>query len=256
MALPAMPDALWQVLLDDLQAQGRIARNGPGCICRDMPRRCPMMKPRWPALLPLLAEGRYDPPWVRDLARLRGEPEERVRLLLRKLLRRGVAQVVKDLFYHRDRVRELATLARGLAAAPAGLNAAAFRDATGLGRKRAIRSWSSSIASATRGACATITCYAAKAPTRGASGRAGIIGGPSRKASVPGGTAGLQTRLGRQTFPGRFDSCCLPPSLLRPMPRARLQARSMRVTTPLTRSAFQSSSPRCHWRAAPPRSIR
>ena len=22
---------------------------GPGCICRDMPRRCPMMKPRWPA---------------------------------------------------------------------------------------------------------------------------------------------------------------------------------------------------------------
>ena len=47
------------------------------------------------ALLPLLAEGRYDPPWVRDL-RLRGEPEERVRLLLRKLLRRGeVAQVVK-----------------------------------------------------------------------------------------------------------------------------------------------------------------
>ena len=76
---------------------------------------------------------------MRDLARLRGEPEERVRLLLRKLLRRGeVAQVVKDLFYHRDRVRELATLARGLAAAP-GLNAAAFRDATGLGRKRAIQ---------------------------------------------------------------------------------------------------------------------
>lgn len=141
MALPAMPDALWQVLLDDLQAQGRIARNGPWL---HLPGHAATLSDDETALagalLPLLAEGRYDPPWVRDLARLRGEPEERVRLLLRKLLRRGeVAQVVKDLFYHRDRVRELATLARGLAAAPAGLNAAAFRDATGLGRKRAIQ---------------------------------------------------------------------------------------------------------------------
>ena len=140
MALPAMPDA-WQVLLDDLQAQGRIARNGPWL---HLPGHAATLSDDETALagalLPLLAEGRYDPPWVRDLARLRGEPEERVRLLLRKLLRRGeVAQVVKDLFYHRDRVRELATLARGLAAAPAGLNAAAFRDATGLGRKRAIQ---------------------------------------------------------------------------------------------------------------------
>ena len=141
MALPAMADALWQVLLDDLQAQGRIARNGPWL---HLPGHAATLSDDETALagalLPLLAEGRYDPPWVRDLARLRGEPEERVRLLLRKLLRRGeVAQVVKDLFYHRDRVRELATLARGLAAAPAGLNAAAFRDATGLGRKRAIQ---------------------------------------------------------------------------------------------------------------------
>ena len=107
MALPAMPDALWQVLLDDLQAQGRIARNGPGCICRDMPRRCPMMKPRWPARCcrcwPKAATIR---PGCATWRCLRGEPEERVRLLLRKLLRRGeVAQVVKDLFYHRDRVR-------------------------------------------------------------------------------------------------------------------------------------------------------
>ncbi|WP_199827179.1 SelB domain-containing protein, partial [Achromobacter xylosoxidans] len=69
-----------------------------------------------------------------------GEPEERVRQVLRKLLRRGeVAQVVKDLFYHRERVAELVALAIDLAARPEGLNAAAFRDATGLGRKRAIQ---------------------------------------------------------------------------------------------------------------------
>ncbi|PTN51613.1 selenocysteine-specific translation factor, partial [Achromobacter xylosoxidans] len=82
----------------------------------------------------------FDPPWVRDLARTLGEPEDRMRQLLRKLLRRGeVAQVVKDLFYHRDQVAALAALAQGLAAQPAGLNAASFRDATGLGRKRAIQ---------------------------------------------------------------------------------------------------------------------
>ncbi|WP_376784732.1 SelB domain-containing protein, partial [Achromobacter aegrifaciens] len=73
-------------------------------------------------------------------ARTLGEPEDRMRQLLRKLLRRGeVAQVVKDLFYHRDQVAALAVLAQGLAAQPAGLNAASFRDATGLGRKRAIQ---------------------------------------------------------------------------------------------------------------------
>ena len=204
MALPAMPDALWQVLLDDLQAQGRIARNGPWL---HLPGHAATLSDDETALagalLPLLAEGRYDPPWVRDLARLRGEPEERVRLLLRKLLRRGeVAQVVKDLFYHRDRVRELATLARGLAAAPAGqrrgvprrdrpgaqardpdpgvlrsrrLHAARARQSRATRRKR-LRAWASG-------------------------GRAGIIGGPSRKASVPGGTAGLQTRLGASDVP-------------------------------------------------------
>lgn len=51
----------------------------------------------------------------------------------------GVAQVVKDLFYHRERVAELVALAVVLAGKPEGLNAAAFRDATGLGRKRAIQ---------------------------------------------------------------------------------------------------------------------
>ncbi|MNT79765.1 Selenocysteine-specific elongation factor [compost metagenome] len=77
---------------------------------------------------------------MRDLARAQGEPEDAVRQLLRKLLRRGeVAQVVKDLFHHRDQVRTLAALAADLAGRPAGLNAAVFRDATGLGRKRAIQ---------------------------------------------------------------------------------------------------------------------
>jgi selenocysteine-specific elongation factor len=92
-------------------------------------------------LRPLLAQGRYDPPWVRDLAREMREDEETVRSLLRKLARLGeLYQVVRDLFYEREVVHELARLVANAAAEQGGtLTAAAFRDATGLGRKRAIQ---------------------------------------------------------------------------------------------------------------------
>ncbi|QVQ25148.1 selenocysteine-specific translation elongation factor [Achromobacter deleyi] len=141
MAMPVGPDALWVSVLDDLQRDGRVVRNGPWL---HLPAHTATLAEAESALaarlLPLLDEGAFDPPWVRDLARTLEEPEDGVRQLLRKLLRRGeVAQVVKDLFYHRDQVRALAGLAAELAARPAGLNAAVFRDATGLGRKRAIQ---------------------------------------------------------------------------------------------------------------------
>ncbi|MGV2906082.1 selenocysteine-specific translation elongation factor [Achromobacter sp. AGC25] len=141
MAMPVGSDALWTAVLDHLQRDGRVARNGPWL---HLPTHTSTLADAESALaqrlLPLLQQGGFDPPWVRDLARAQDEPEERVRQLLRKLLRRGdVAQVVKDLFYHRDQVRALARLAGDLAARPEGLNAAVFRDATGLGRKRAIQ---------------------------------------------------------------------------------------------------------------------
>lgn len=141
MAFPAMPDTLWTSLLDELQRDGHIARNGPWL---HLPTHTATLGAAESALaarlLPLLDAGAFDPPWVRDLAKLQAQPEDAVRQLLRKLLRRGeVAQVVKDLFYHRDQVRKLAALAADLAAQPPGLNAAVFRDATGLGRKRAIQ---------------------------------------------------------------------------------------------------------------------
>jgi selenocysteine-specific elongation factor len=85
--------------------------------------------------------GYFDPPWVRDLAAAHGVPEERVRQLLRKLARQGeLFQVVQDLFYHPDAIRELASIAASEAQKNGGTVAAApFRDATGLGRKRAIQ---------------------------------------------------------------------------------------------------------------------
>jgi len=87
-------------------------------------------------LLEQLCAGRFDPPWVRDLASRFAMPEGDVRKLLRKLARAGqVSQVVPDLFYHPQPLAELAQIVSGLQAA----QAANFRDATALGRKRAIQ---------------------------------------------------------------------------------------------------------------------
>lgn len=142
-ALPTLNDGLWQSLIDDMVKDGVIARNGPWL---HLPGHAVRLDGEEGALaqrlLPLLHAGAYDPPWVRDLARDHNIPEDAVRAVLRKLLRRGdVAQVVTDLFYHRDRVAELAALVAALTAgASAGaVDAAGFRDATGLGRKRAIQ---------------------------------------------------------------------------------------------------------------------
>ena len=140
-ALPTAPATLWFSLLDELVEAGRVRRNGPWL---HLPGHAVTLDADEAALaerlLGHLREGSYNPPWVRDLARIEAEPEERVRRLLRTLALRGDAfQVVRDLFYHRDRMRELAELATGIAADHDGVEAAQFRDAIGTGRKRAIQ---------------------------------------------------------------------------------------------------------------------
>lgn len=67
-------------------------------------------------------------------------PEAQIRSVLLRLARTAeVYQVVKDLFYHPAAVHELAQRARQLQASEGAITAARFRDATGLGRKRAIQ---------------------------------------------------------------------------------------------------------------------
>jgi selenocysteine-specific elongation factor len=68
------------------------------------------------------------------------EPEDRVREVLRKQVRQGgVYQVVRDLFYDRERIAELAEIVGAATRERGDINAARFRDALGLGRKRAIQ---------------------------------------------------------------------------------------------------------------------
>ncbi|MBJ6984416.1 selenocysteine-specific translation elongation factor [Luteimonas sp. MC1750] len=140
-ALPTASAALWEAVLDELAAAGRIQRKGPWL---HLPGHTVAMDADDAALarrlLAALDAGGFDPPWVRDLARIEDAPEERVRRLLRMLALQGEAhQVVRDLFYHRERMQALAALAVGLACDDGAVAAAGFRDATGLGRKRAIQ---------------------------------------------------------------------------------------------------------------------
>ncbi|MBU9126404.1 selenocysteine-specific translation elongation factor [Burkholderia multivorans] len=142
MAVPLAGDTLWRALVDALVDGGELARSGPWL---HLPSHTVNLDARDEVLaqqlLPLLHAGRFDPPWVRDMARDTGVAEDNVRTLLRKLARRGdVHQVVRDLFYHADVLRELARLVAHLVDSCGGaVDAATFRDATGLGRKRAIQ---------------------------------------------------------------------------------------------------------------------
>lgn len=141
-AAPLVSDAVWRAVVDSLVETGRIARSGPWLHLPAHAVRLDADEEALAAVLaPLIAQGRYDPPWVRDLARETQQPEEKVRALLRKLSRLGQQyQVVRDLFYDRAVVYELARLIAQIAQAHGGaVGAAAFRDATGLGRKRAIQ---------------------------------------------------------------------------------------------------------------------
>ncbi|MFC4623057.1 selenocysteine-specific translation elongation factor [Comamonas nitrativorans] len=135
--------ALWQALAAQLIASGQLQAEGAWLR---LPSHRVQLTDQETALaeslLPRIAAGRFDPPWVRDLAQDAGQKEELVRQLLRKLARQGlVFQVVKDLFYARQHMDALAALIAELATqhAQGQVVARQFRDATGLGRKRAIQ---------------------------------------------------------------------------------------------------------------------
>jgi len=142
MAAPLVSDSVWRAAIDALVAEGTVARSGPWL---HLPSHAVKLDAEDEALaarlMPLIAQGRFDPPWVRDLARETRQPEETVRALLRKLARLGmVYQVVRDLFYERDVVQTLARIVAQIAAEQGdAVSAAAFRDVTALGRKRAIQ---------------------------------------------------------------------------------------------------------------------
>jgi selenocysteine-specific elongation factor len=140
-ALPQLADDLWRALVAELASERTILRSGPWLY---LPGHAVTLSEREKTLArklqPLIAAGRFNPPWVRDLASTLHEPEDSVRHVLRKQVTQGIVyQVVHDLFYDGQCIDELATVAATLAREHGTVEAAQYRDAVGLGRKRAIQ---------------------------------------------------------------------------------------------------------------------
>lgn len=140
-ALPGLDEAVWRTLVAELLEDRELVRLGAWLHAPEHQQE--------PAgdelallerLLPRLHAGGFDPPWVRSLAADTAVDEDRVRQVLRRAAVRGeVLQVVPDLFYHREAVEALAGIVADIARRDDGVSAARFRDAIGLGRKRAVQ---------------------------------------------------------------------------------------------------------------------
>ena len=142
LSAPRVPQALWQALLARLAADQQLVLHGAVVHLPSHGAQLSAVETRIAQkVAPALAQAGHQGAWARDLARDAAEPEPLVRTTLARLARRGeLHQVVKDLYYPPDTLRRLAALARAVGAAHDGVVLAAeFRDATGLGRKRAIQ---------------------------------------------------------------------------------------------------------------------
>ncbi|HSB22210.1 MAG TPA: selenocysteine-specific translation elongation factor [Burkholderiaceae bacterium] len=142
LALPKMPEPVWRALLAKALAAGAVKRNGAFVHLPEHGVRLSATEQRIAQkVAALLAAAGFEGCWVRDLARDTRESEALMRTTLARLAQRGeLHQVVKDLFYPPAAIHKLAAIARRVGAtAGAEVTAARFRDATQLGRKRAIQ---------------------------------------------------------------------------------------------------------------------
>ena len=152
-----MDDAHWRLLLDTLVKEGSVAQSGAFV---HLPEHGSQLAARDETLLqrltPHLMEAGAQGAWVRDLAEHLGEPAANLRPAMARLARSGhLYQVVKDLYLDAATAARLAALVRQLALEnkePVDsaevqqasnplpiLTVARFRDASGLGRKRAVQ---------------------------------------------------------------------------------------------------------------------
>ena len=142
LAAPRLADPLWRALVSSLVADGRVQQRGAQLHLPEHGVQLSAQEERIAQkLLPRMEAGGFDPPWVRELAADTRESEALLRAVFGRLARRGeLHAVVKDLYYPTRTIVRLAAQAREVARQHGGeVKAAVFRDATGLGRKRAIQ---------------------------------------------------------------------------------------------------------------------
>jgi selenocysteine-specific elongation factor len=142
LALPRLPEPLFRDLLARLQADARLLVRGAFVHLPEHGIKLSATEERLAQKVsPALAAAGFEGAWVRDLARDAQESEPLMRVTLARLAQRGeLMQVVKDLYYPPGTMARLSAIAREVARAHDGeVTAARFRDATSLGRKRAIQ---------------------------------------------------------------------------------------------------------------------
>lgn len=142
LTMPRLPDSLWRALLDQLRRDGAIS--GQGAFVQ-LPAHGVKLSATDERIAqkvkPMLLHNGLDGAWARELARDAGESEPLMRTSLSRLAQRGeLHQVVTDLYYLHATIVKLAAIVRlvGDRQGEHEITAAAFRDATQLGRKRAI----------------------------------------------------------------------------------------------------------------------
>jgi selenocysteine-specific elongation factor len=142
LALPRWPEPLWQALLRSLVDTAAVVQRGTFVHLPEHGLKLSAVDERIAQKIgPRLTQAGFEGAWARDLARDVAESEPLMRVAIARLAQRGeVHQVVRDLVYPTATLQRLGRIARELAAAHGGeVTAAGFRDATQLGRKRAIQ---------------------------------------------------------------------------------------------------------------------
>jgi selenocysteine-specific elongation factor len=141
MTLPSLAEPVWRTLIAELVQEQAVHHNGHWLHLPEHRVALSDGEQRLARKLQaLIAAGRFDPPWVRELAAAAKAAEDEVRSVLRKCVIQGaVYQIVRDLFYDRECVRELAQALQRVAQTHGTVEAARYRDAIGVGRKRAIQ---------------------------------------------------------------------------------------------------------------------
>ena len=141
LAAPGVNDGLWRALMGELLRDHAVASSD---YWLHLPQHQVTLDDRerqlGAQLQSIIAAAAYDPPWVRELAARVQSTEEEIRRVLGKCaVQRQVYQIVKDLFYHSDTVRQLRSELQTLYMRHNVILAAEFRDAIGIGRKRSIQ---------------------------------------------------------------------------------------------------------------------
>ncbi|MDR7271434.1 selenocysteine-specific elongation factor [Pelomonas saccharophila] len=138
---PRIAEPLWREVLAALRQAGRIAVRGAFVHLPEHGVQLSAVEERIAQkIAPRLAAAGAEGAWARDLAKDCAEPEPLMRATLARLAQQGeLHQVVKDLYCDTATMSRLAAIARQIAADQDKVTAAAFRNATGLGRKRAIQ---------------------------------------------------------------------------------------------------------------------